>query len=50
MSWYSKGLHNGGHLRTQINAAGSIAEVRDIIRRFFAGDYAAVCSDIELCR
>ena len=40
MSWYSKGLHNGGHLRTEINAAGSIAEARDIIRRFFAGDYS----------
>ena len=48
MSWYSKGLHNGGHLRTAINAAGSITEARDIIRRFFAGDEAAVCSGIEL--
>ena len=36
MSWYSKGLHNGGHLRTQINSAGSIAQTRDIIHRFFA--------------
>ena len=50
MSWYSKGLHNGGHLRTEINAAGSIAEARDIIRRFFAADEAAVCSGIELSR
>ena len=50
MSWYSKGLHNGGHLRTEINASGSITEARDIIRRFFAGDEAAVCSGIELSR
>jgi hypothetical protein len=37
MSWYSKGLYNGGHLRTSINAAGSIQETRDIISRFFTG-------------
>jgi tRNA-dihydrouridine synthase B len=36
MSWYSKGLHNGGHLRTDINAATSISQARDIIGRFFA--------------
>jgi tRNA-dihydrouridine synthase B len=36
MSWYSKGLHNGGHLRTAINAAASIGEARDIIRLFFS--------------
>ena len=36
MSWYSKGLHNGGHLRTQVNAAASISQVRDIIQEFFA--------------
>ena len=35
MSWYSKGLHNGGHLRTAINHAGSISEAQDIIREFF---------------
>ncbi len=35
MSWYSKGLHNGGHLRTAINSAASIAESRDIIQLFF---------------
>ena len=40
MSWYSKGLHNGGHLRTQINSSGSIAQTRDIIHRFFAQDEA----------
>jgi len=50
MSWYSKGLHNGGHLRTEINAAASTAEGRDIIGRFFAGNQASVCSGIELSR
>ncbi|HEV3216745.1 MAG TPA: tRNA dihydrouridine synthase DusB [Vicinamibacterales bacterium] len=35
MSWYSKGLHNGGHLRTAINSAASISEVRDIVEQFF---------------
>ena len=38
MSWYSKGLHNGGHLRTSINSAGSISEARDIIGQFFTTD------------
>ncbi len=37
MSWYSKGLYNGGHLRTTINAAASIQETRDIITQFFTG-------------
>jgi tRNA-dihydrouridine synthase B len=36
MSWYSKGLHNGGHLRTDINAAKSISHARDITEQFFA--------------
>jgi tRNA-dihydrouridine synthase B len=36
MSWYSKGLHNGGHLRTDINAATSISHARDIVQAFFA--------------
>jgi tRNA-dihydrouridine synthase B len=35
MSWYSKGLHNGGHLRTAINAATSVTQACDIIRQFF---------------
>ena len=35
MSWYSKGLPNGGHLRTAINAAGSISETCGIIEQFF---------------
>ena len=44
MSWYSKGLHNGGHLRTKINAAGSIAETRDTIEQFFTGAFVATPS------
>jgi tRNA-dihydrouridine synthase B len=36
MSWYSKGLHNGGHLRTAINSAASVTQARDIIRFFFS--------------
>jgi tRNA-dihydrouridine synthase B len=36
MSWYSKGLHNGGLLRTAINAAQSIDEVRGVVNRSFA--------------
>jgi len=35
MSWYSKGLHNGGHLRTAVNSAASIPEARQIIETFF---------------
>ena len=35
MSWYSKGLHNGGHLRTAVNSAASIPEARQIIEGFF---------------
>ena len=34
-TWYSKGLENGSHLRMAINAAESIAEVRDVIQQFF---------------
>jgi tRNA-dihydrouridine synthase B len=44
MSWYSKGLHNGGHLRTAINHAGSISEARDIISQFFTTNEAARAS------
>lgn len=42
MSWYSKGLHNGGHLRTDINAATSISHARDIIEQFFETPVSAV--------
>ena len=39
MSWYSKGLHNGGHLRTSINSATSIAHVREIVEQFFSANW-----------
>jgi nifR3 family TIM-barrel protein len=34
-SWYTKGLDNGSHLRTAINGAGSLDELRDLIGAFF---------------
>ena len=36
MSWYSKGLEGGSDLRVQVNRAGSVGEVRDVIDTFFA--------------
>lgn len=34
-TWYTKGLDGGSHLRIAINAAPSIAEVRELVDRFF---------------
>jgi tRNA-dihydrouridine synthase B len=34
-SYYTKGLDNGSHLRTAINTATSLAELRELIARFF---------------
>src|SRR5216684_3636784 len=34
-SWYTKGLDNGSHLRTAVNAAESLDELRDLIASFF---------------
>jgi nifR3 family TIM-barrel protein len=34
-SWYTKGLENGSHLRTAINSAGSLLELREKIIEFF---------------
>ena len=34
-SWYTKGLENGSHLRTSINAATSLDQLREIITDFF---------------
>ena len=34
-SWYTKGLDGGSRLRVEINAAESIAQLQDIVRRFF---------------
>ncbi|HXG88413.1 MAG TPA: tRNA dihydrouridine synthase DusB [Vicinamibacterales bacterium] len=35
-SWYSKGLDNGSHLRTAVNAAASLPELKELIESFFA--------------
>jgi tRNA-dihydrouridine synthase B len=39
-SWFTKGLDNGSHLRVAVNHANSIAELKEIVERFFtaAGD------------
>jgi hypothetical protein len=42
MSWYSKGLDGGSHLRIRINAADSIGELRDIIQAFFVDGVTAL--------
>ena len=34
-SWYTKGFTNGSTLRTEVNAAQSLTELRDLISRFF---------------
>src|SRR5262245_9321373 len=34
-SWYTKGLENGSHLRTDLNRAESITALREIITAFF---------------
>jgi hypothetical protein len=37
MSWYSKGLDGGSHLRVRVNAAESLPHLREIIdESFFA--------------
>jgi tRNA-dihydrouridine synthase B len=36
-SWYTKGLENGSHLRTAINATNSIEALRELIQSFFEG-------------
>jgi nifR3 family TIM-barrel protein len=35
-SWYSKGIENGSHLRTAVNAAESLDALRDILASFFS--------------
>jgi tRNA-dihydrouridine synthase B len=35
-SWYTKGIENGSHLRTAINSAQSLGELREILSMFFA--------------
>jgi tRNA-dihydrouridine synthase B len=34
-SWYTKGLDNGAHLRTAINSAASITQLRALVEDFF---------------
>jgi tRNA-dihydrouridine synthase len=34
-SWYTKGLEGGSHLRTAINSAQSLSELRELIGTFF---------------
>ena len=34
-AWYTRGLHGGSHLRTAINRAKSVNELRDLINKFF---------------
>jgi tRNA-dihydrouridine synthase len=34
-SWYTKGLEGGSHLRSAINSAESLSELRDVIATFF---------------
>ena len=34
-SWYTKGFENGSHLRTAINTAESLPQLRDVISKFF---------------
>ena len=36
MSWYSKGVENGSHLRGRINTCNSLGALRDIIDEFFS--------------
>jgi len=41
-AWYSKGLEGGSHLRTRVNSAASLAELRDIVDEFFFAAPAAI--------
>jgi len=34
-SWYTKGLENGSHLRTAINSAESLGQLREMLSQFF---------------
>ena len=43
-SWYTKGLDNGSHLRVAINAAESIAQLREIIAQFFLAEPVSATS------
>jgi tRNA-dihydrouridine synthase B len=40
-SWYTKGLDNGSHLRVAVNAAQSVAQLREVIDEFFRSQESA---------
>jgi nifR3 family TIM-barrel protein len=46
-SWYTKGLDNGSHLRTAINAAESLNELCELITSFFVVPDAAQHCDLS---
>jgi len=46
-SWYTKGLDNGSHLRTTLNSAGSIHQLRDGICGFFFSPAAQEASSLN---
>ena len=41
-AWYSRGLDGGSHLRTRVNAAASLGELREIVDEFFLAAAVAV--------
>ena len=41
-TWYSKGLDGGSHLRTRVNTAASLGELREIVDEFFFAAAVAV--------
>jgi tRNA-dihydrouridine synthase B len=43
-SWYTKGLDKGSHLRTAINSAESLDELRDLISSFFSSPVPSLSS------
>jgi nifR3 family TIM-barrel protein len=43
-SWYTKGLDNGSHLRTAINSAETLDELRELIVAFFSDSEARAVS------
>jgi tRNA-dihydrouridine synthase len=45
-SWYTKGIENGSHLRVAVNAAESLAHLREVITEFFStGSIDSRCAD-----
>jgi tRNA-dihydrouridine synthase B len=46
-SWYTKGLDNGSHLRTAVNSAESLNQLRDRICGFFFSPAAQEASSVD---